>query len=49
MIGDVPPLVLERNKVEAARERIMTRYIVLKDQNLENRPASRVAAADEKN
>ena len=40
MIGDGPPLVLDRNKVEAARERIRTRYNVAKEQNLEERPAS---------
>src|SRR5437899_2634500 len=49
MIGDGPPLVLDRNKVETARERIKTRYNVLKEQNLEERPASRIAAAGEKN
>src|SRR5467141_1853494 len=38
MIGDGPPLVLDRNKVEAARERIKTRYNVAKDQNLQERP-----------
>src|SRR6059036_542935 len=40
MIGDGPPLVLDRNKVEAARERIKARYNVAKEQNLEERPAS---------
>jgi hypothetical protein len=40
MIGDGPPLVLDRNKVEAARERIKTRYNVLKEQNLEEQPTS---------
>ena len=40
MIGDGPPLVLDRNKIEAARERIKTRYNVAKEQNLEERPAS---------
>src|SRR6266536_4256281 len=40
MIGDGPPLVLDRNKVEAARERIKTRYNVLKEQNLEEQPGS---------
>ena len=39
MIGDGPPLVLDRNKVEAARERIAARYNVLKEQNLEEQPA----------
>src|SRR5881392_1150843 len=43
MIGDGPPLVLDRKQVEAARERIMTRYNVLKDQNLEEQPASKTA------
>jgi hypothetical protein len=45
MIGDGPPLVLDRNKVEGARERIKARYNVLKDQNLEDKPASRIATA----
>ena len=40
MIGDGPPLVLDRNKVESARERIKTRYNVAKEQNLEERPGS---------
>src|SRR5436189_226442 len=48
MIGDGPPLVLDRNKVEAARERINTRYNVLKEQNLEDKPASRIAAEEDK-
>jgi S1-C subfamily serine protease len=43
MIGDGPPLVLDRNKVEAARERIATRYNVLKEQNLEEQPSSEIA------
>jgi S1-C subfamily serine protease len=43
MIGDGPPLVLNRSKVEAARERILTRYNVLKEQNLEEQPASKTA------
>jgi len=38
MIGDGPPLVLDRNKVEAARERIKARYNVMKEQNLQERP-----------
>ena len=38
MIGDGPPLVLDRNKVEAARERIKTRYNVAKEQNLQEKP-----------
>jgi len=40
MIGDGPPLVLDRNKVEAARERIKTRYNVAKEQNLQERTES---------
>jgi S1-C subfamily serine protease len=43
MIGDGPPLVLDRKQVEAARERIMTRYNVLKEQNLEEQPARKAA------
>ena len=43
MIGDGPPLVLDRNKVEAARERIKTRYNVVKEQNLQERPESGAA------
>ena len=30
MIGDGPPLVLDREEVEAARERIKTRYNVVR-------------------
>jgi S1-C subfamily serine protease len=41
MIGDGPPLVLNRSQVEAARERIKARYNVLKEQNLEEQPASK--------
>lgn len=40
MIGEGPPLVLDRNKVEAARERIKARYNVVKEQNLQERPES---------
>jgi S1-C subfamily serine protease len=35
MIGDGPPLVLDPKQVEAARERIKTRYNVLREQNLQ--------------
>jgi hypothetical protein len=38
MIGDGPPLVLDRAAVEAARERIKTRYNVAQEQNLEEQP-----------
>src|SRR6267142_1465632 len=41
MIGDGPPLVLNRSQIEAARERIKTRYNVLKEQNLEEQPESK--------
>ncbi len=41
MIGDGPPLVLDRNKVESARERIKARYNVLKEQNLEEQPVTK--------
>jgi S1-C subfamily serine protease len=41
MIGEGPPLVLDRNQVEAARERIKARYNVLKEQNLQEQPASK--------
>ena len=40
MIGDGPPLVLNRSQVEAARERIKARYNVVKEQNLQERPES---------
>src|SRR5213080_1950555 len=40
MIGDGPPLVLNRSQVEAARERIKTRYNVAKEQNLQERQES---------
>src|SRR6266550_2856255 len=46
MIGDGPPLVLDRNKVESARERIKARYNVMKEQNLE--ASTQLAQADEK-
>ncbi len=38
MIGDGPPLVLDRKEVESARERIRTRYNVINEQNLEEQP-----------
>lgn len=41
MIGDGPPIVLDRQQVEAARERIKTRYNVLSEQNLEEQPAAK--------
>ncbi len=36
MIGDTPPLVLDRAEVEASRERIRTRYNVNKESNLDD-------------
>ncbi|CAN5560274.1 S1C family serine protease [soil metagenome] len=38
MIGDGPPLVLDRSEVDAARERIKKRYNVIKEQNLDEQP-----------
>jgi hypothetical protein len=38
MIGDGPPLVLDRKEVESARERIKSRYNVGSEQNLEAEP-----------
>jgi len=43
MIGDGPPLVLDPKKIEAARERIKARYNVLKEQNLQEQPASKAS------
>ena len=44
MIGDGPPLVLDRKEVEAARERIKTRYNVVSEQNLNEQPPPTPAA-----
>ena len=38
MIGDGPPLVLDRKEAEAARERIKRRYNVTREQNLNEQP-----------
>jgi S1-C subfamily serine protease len=38
MIGDGPPLVLDRAQVDSARERIRSRYNVVREQNLDERP-----------
>lgn len=47
MIGDGPPLVLDRKEVDAARERIKTRYNVGQEQNLnEQRPPKPPLAED---
>jgi S1-C subfamily serine protease len=48
MIGDGPPLVLDRNKVESARERIKTRYNVLKEENLEEQPVAKTTEDQKK-
>ena len=48
MIGDGPPLVLDRAAVEAARERIDSRYGVTADQNLEEQPLAKPAAESTK-
>jgi hypothetical protein len=48
MIGDGPPLVLDPKQVAAARDRIRTRYNVLKEENLEEQPLKVVTAAPEK-
>jgi len=41
MVGDGPPLVLDPKEVESARERIKTRYNVVKEQNLDERPTAK--------
>ena len=38
MIGDGPPLIIDREQAEAARERIKTRYNVVREQNLSEQP-----------
>jgi S1-C subfamily serine protease len=48
MIGDGPPLLLDRAKVEEARERIKTRYNVIKEENLQEQRAA-PAPKDQKN
>ena len=48
MIGDGPPLVLDPKEVESARERIKTRYNVVSEQNLEEPPARRAPADQNK-
>src|SRR5881227_2129119 len=41
MIGDGPPLVLDRKQVEGARERIKMRYNVVREQNLQELPTAK--------
>jgi hypothetical protein len=48
MIGDGPPLVLDRNRVESAHERIKARYNVLKEQNLEEQPVAKTTEDQKK-
>jgi hypothetical protein len=40
MIGEGPPLVLDRREVEGARERIRSRYNVIAEQNLDEQPVA---------
>jgi hypothetical protein len=47
MIGDGPPLVLDPKQVGAARDRIRTRYNVVREENLEERPVVQ-ASEDQK-
>ena len=44
MIGDGPPLVLDAKQVEAARERIKTRYNVVREENLQEQPSAKTTA-----
>ncbi len=44
MIGDGPPLVLDPKQVEAARERIKTRYNVVREENLQEQPGAKTTA-----
>src|SRR3984893_10015984 len=44
MIGDGPPLVLDPKQVEAARERIKTRYNVVREENLKEQPSAKATA-----
>jgi hypothetical protein len=41
MIGDGPPLVLDPKQVEEARERIKTRYNVVREENLQEQPGTK--------
>ena len=49
MVGDGPPLVLDPKQVEEARERIKTRYNVFSEQNLDEQPPPKPAAAAQNN
>jgi hypothetical protein len=48
MIGDGPPLVLDPKQVEGARERIRTRYNVVREQNLQEQVVASAAAGEKK-
>jgi hypothetical protein len=48
MIGDGPPLVLDPKQVEAARERIKTRYNVVREENLQEQPSAKATAMQTK-
>lgn len=48
MIGDGPPLVLDPKEVDAARERIKSRYNVVSEQNIEEQPARRLQSDPDK-
>src|SRR5206468_7070034 len=41
MIGDSPPLVLDPKQVEEARDRIKTRYNVVREENLQEQPTAK--------
>ncbi len=47
MIGDGPPLVLDPKAVDAARERIKTRYNVAREQNLNAEPPPKPPVGEE--
>ena len=47
MVGDGPPLVLNAKEVEAARERIKTRYNVAREQNLNAEPPPKPAVGED--
>ena len=47
--SDGPPLVLDPNQVESARERIKTRYNVILEQNLDEQPPAKPAVAVQTN
>ena len=48
MIGDGPPLVLDTKQVEAARDRIKSRYNVVSEQNLQEQPGVKTLADQKK-